>query len=112
MSEIVVLSFKIYAFAILISLGVAVMIRLIVGAFGMAQEESSESSEPSQSAEAANQEIPVAAITAAVYAVIGTHRIVRIQRSSRGHDWIVGGRSSHHQSHNIPRRRNEFNRPK
>jgi len=106
MSDIILLSFKIYAFAILISLGVAVMIRLIVRAFGMGQEPSSASSEPAQPALPETREIPVAAIAAAVYAVIGKHRIVRIQRSSRGHDWIVGGRSSHHQSHNIPRRRN------
>lgn len=45
----------------------------------------------------------VAAIAAAVYAVIGAHRLVHIGEAQRGAGWTATGRLAHHGSH-APRR--------
>ena len=42
----------------------------------------------------------VAAISAAVYSVIGAHRIVRIEEQRHG-EWVVEGRLAHHTSHAV-----------
>ncbi len=41
----------------------------------------------------------VAAVAAAVYAVIGAHRLVHIGEASRGSVWATLGRSQHQTSH-------------
>jgi hypothetical protein len=46
---------------------------------------------------------PVAAIAAAVYAVVGAHRLVHIGEVPRGAGWTATGRLAHHGSH-MPRR--------
>lgn len=45
----------------------------------------------------------VAAIAAAVYAVVGAHRLVRIGETARDAGWTATGRLAHHGSH-APRR--------
>lgn len=45
----------------------------------------------------------VAAIAAAVYAVVGAHRLVHIGDAQRGAGWTATGRLAHHGSH-TPRR--------
>ena len=106
MNEILFLSIEIYAFAIFISMLVAIMIKVIVGLFAAAQKTSEKTlSITPEIQPAAPQEVPVAAIAAAVCAVIGPHRIVNIKQASRGHHWKTEGRSAHHHSHNISRRR-------
>lgn len=45
----------------------------------------------------------VAAVAAAVYAVLGAHRLVRIAEVSRSPAWWSAGRAAHHGSH-TPRR--------
>jgi len=45
----------------------------------------------------------VAAIAAAVYAVVGAHRLVHIGEVPRGAGWTATGRLAHHGSH-TPRR--------
>jgi hypothetical protein len=105
LSSTIFLSFEIYAFAIVISMLVAVMIRVIVVACAMNQTAPKQQPGPVRTALAETEEVPIAAIAAAVYAVVGPHRIVHIKRSSQGHDWKTEGRSTHHLSHNIPRRR-------
>jgi|APTNR8051073442_1049403.scaffolds.fasta_scaffold06970_6 hypothetical protein len=44
----------------------------------------------------------VAAIAAAVYAVLGAHRLVHIHEVPRGPGWTATGRLAHHGSH-LPR---------
>ncbi|MFN3076699.1 MAG: hypothetical protein ABT940_07455 [Alphaproteobacteria bacterium] len=44
----------------------------------------------------------IAAIAAAVYAVLGSHRIVRIE-SAGGSGWVNEGRMMHHASHSLSR---------
>ncbi len=43
----------------------------------------------------------VAAIAAAVYSVLGPHRIVHIEERRHG-GWATAGRQSHHESHAMP----------
>ena len=45
----------------------------------------------------------VAAVAAAVYAVLGAHRLVHIGEAPRGPGWTTIGRLAHHASH-APRR--------
>jgi hypothetical protein len=45
----------------------------------------------------------VAAVAAAVYAVLGAHRLVHIGEAARGPAWTATGRLAHHASH-MPRR--------
>jgi hypothetical protein len=45
----------------------------------------------------------IAAISAALAAVVGSHRIVRVQ-ALHGRGWSAEGRAQHHTSHNLPRR--------
>ncbi len=45
----------------------------------------------------------VAAIAAAVYAVLGAHRLVHVHEVPRGPGWTTTGRLAHHASH-LPRR--------
>jgi hypothetical protein len=45
----------------------------------------------------------VAAISAAVYAMIGPHRIVQIELRGRDPAWSSQGRRAHHGSHALPR---------
>jgi hypothetical protein len=44
----------------------------------------------------------VAAISAAVYAMIGSHRIVRIEEARHGPGWILAGRTAHHAGRLVP----------
>ncbi len=44
----------------------------------------------------------VAAISAAVAAVMGAHRIVRIDQGRQGPAWLAEGRAAHHGSHSHP----------
>jgi hypothetical protein len=105
MSEFVLLSFKIYALAIVISMAVAVMIKLIVLAVSAVKPQSQPMVPTSVPAAAsAPPSEHVAAIAAAVYAVLGVHRIVHIEERDRGRVWTAEGRMAHHASHNVPHR--------
>ncbi|MDR3409679.1 MAG: hypothetical protein P4L87_01845 [Formivibrio sp.] len=56
----------------------------------------------SQPAPIADQDIPeedIAAIVAAISAMIGEHRILRIEPSQYGAGWLAAGRQAQHQSH-------------
>jgi hypothetical protein len=46
----------------------------------------------------------IAAIAAAIYALLGAHRIVHIEEAPAGGRaaWTVGGRLAHHTSHAVP----------
>jgi hypothetical protein len=60
---------------------------------------------PSWPAAAKAQEIAadhLAAIGAAVYAVVGAHRIVHIDAAREGSGWSAEGRLAHHASHAMP----------
>jgi hypothetical protein len=44
----------------------------------------------------------VAAISAAVYAMIGSHRIVHIEEARHGPGWVLVGRAAHHAGRPVP----------
>ncbi len=93
------LTLKVYLLAAVISMAVAVAIRGIVAVL-------SRSSSPTQTPVVRSKpkapqpdDSDIAAITAAVYAVMGEHRIVSIRRRRGG--WTTEGRLAQHSSHDI-----------
>ncbi|MEE4379607.1 MAG: hypothetical protein V2J55_19135 [Candidatus Competibacteraceae bacterium] len=104
MGELFLQSFAFYGLAIIISLLVAVLIRGIVAVLALTSEKPIP---PPAVAPPRPAEFPagdIAAIAAAVYAVMGAHRVVHIERGRRGLVWTAEGRVSHHTSHNVSRR--------
>jgi hypothetical protein len=94
--------FVIYGIVIVVSMLVAVVIRGIVWALSR----QAITSAPAVAKPAAPQPVVVgipqehlAVITAAVAAMMGAHRIVRIETSARGYSWTAEARSVHHTSH-------------
>ena len=105
MSESVFLALGVYGLAIVISMLVAVMIRIIVATLSAVKRQ------PATAGAAVPTEAEVdiagdhiAAIAAAIYAVLGAHRIVHIEDRGRGFAWTAEGRALHHASHSIPKR--------
>jgi hypothetical protein len=113
MSSIWVTTLWMYGLAIVVSMGVAVIIKLIVVALGALEKKpalapAAASSPPAAAAQIAG--VPqehVAAIAAAIHAVLGGHRILHIQDAHRHDGWTAEGRLAHHHSHTLdhhPRR--------
>ena len=109
MIDNLILSFKLYALSIVISFFVAVMIKAIVWALSATQKTQA----PTDTARV-EQELPpepavsdIPAIAAAVYAIMGAHRIVHIEGVRARGSWIQEGRMIHQTSHAVrhsPRR--------
>lgn len=101
MTEGVWLTIVIYALVFVISLLVAVLIKAIMGMLSIFEkpEPETESAIQQVAPEPAVSDIP--AIAAAVYAVMGMHRIVRIKEGDRGRSWTYEGRIIHQTSHAI-----------
>jgi Na+-transporting methylmalonyl-CoA/oxaloacetate decarboxylase gamma subunit len=94
--------FVIYGIVIVISLLVAVVIRGIVWVLSRQarQEEAKAPIKPAARPVLAG--VPqehLAVITAAVAAMMGAHRIVRIETAARGFGWTAEARTVHHTSH-------------
>lgn len=110
MSAIWVTTLWMYGLAIVVSMGVAVIIKLIVVALGVLEKKPALAPAAAQAAVAADEGVPaghVAAIAAAIYTVIGEHRILNIQDAHRHDGWVSEGRQAHHHSHVVdhhPRR--------
>jgi hypothetical protein len=102
MDAVIVLTLKVYLLAAVISMAVAVAIRGIVMALSHtgAQARASASAKPTGSS--SQDEPHIAAIGAAIYTLMGDHRIISIR--ARGAGWAAGGRAAHHGSHNVSRR--------
>ena len=94
----------IYGIVIVVSMLVAVVIRAIVWVLSRNPAQS-EAKAPAKSAPAAAPVfvgVPqehLVVITAAIAAMLGTHRIVRIDTPGRGYGWTSEARSAHHTSH-------------
>ena len=96
--------FVIYGIVIVISMLVAVVIRGIVWALSRQakQEAVKAPAKPAPAVQPARAGIPqehLAAITAAVAAMMGAHRIVHIATPDRGYSWTAEARTVHHTSH-------------
>jgi len=103
MGDVVVKALWVYGLTIVVSLAVAVVIKLIVVILNAIERRSAVPAEPAPIVEPAQDVVAdhVAAIAAAVYATIGAHRIVRIEEH-RHSEWAVEGRAAHHASHTVP----------
>jgi hypothetical protein len=102
MSDVIVKALWIYGLAIVVSMAVAVVIKVIVVVLNAFERKSDASAKPAPAAAPAFDLLAdhVAAISAAVYSVIGTHRIVHIEEQ-RHAEWVVEGRLAHHTSHAV-----------
>lgn len=98
-----VLSFKLYALAVIISVLVAILIKAVVLALSVARKKpvtkDTESAQIKHAPEPAVSDIP--AIAAAVYSMIGAHRIVHIETGQARGPWIHEGRILHQTSHAV-----------
>ena len=103
MSDSFILAFQVYGLAIVISMLVAVMIRIVVATLSVAKRQPVDAPTPVEPrVDLAGDH--VAAIAAAIYAVLGAHRIVHIEDRGRGFAWTAEGRAAHHASHAVPKR--------
>jgi len=108
MIDLLQLTVSLYGLAIVISFLVAGLIRLIV-----VVQERYRPPEPAKPRVPARPAAPppqtgvpaahIAAISAALAALVGSHRIVHVQ-AMHGRGWSAEGRTQHHTSHNLPRR--------
>jgi hypothetical protein len=97
-----------FGIAILISMGVALLIKLLVG-FTARIERSAifATAAPVTTVCPVGPGISdddVAAVSAAIFAMIGPHRVVHIGEAGHGHSWMAEGRAALHTSHAVDRR--------
>lgn len=104
MTEVIVKALWIYGLAIVVSMAVAVVIKVIVVVLNAFERKPAAAPKPAVApAPAPAFDVladHVAAISAAVYSMIGAHRIVHIEEHRHG-EWVVEGRLAHHASHAI-----------
>ena len=92
----------IYGIVIVISMLVAAIIRGIVWILSRQAKQEEVKAPVKPAAQPALTGIPqehLAAITAAVAAMMGAHRIVHIEAPLRGYTWTAEARTVHHTSH-------------
>ncbi|HYN59438.1 MAG TPA: hypothetical protein VET87_07785 [Rubrivivax sp.] len=109
MSAVVLKALWIYGLAAVVSILIAAVIKAIVVLLNMfeAKPAAATASRPAVAPAPVGPDIAadhIAAICAAAYAVIGAHRIVRIDDLRSGRGWSIEGRQSHHSSHAVPTR--------
>lgn len=113
MDEYTLLSIQVYGLAIVISLIVAVVIRGVVKALsaleGKVDAAAALADSVAMEREKENHDHVVAAIAAAVWAVVGPHRIVYIEPMGHGRGWTTQGRIAHHASHAVEHRPKHWN---
>lgn len=111
MGQYVEQSILMYGLAIIISMVVAVLIKGIATSLSMLDQKRNEAAARNAAATApveSTRQVEadhIAAISAAIYAILGAHRIVRLEEEPhRGGSWSTAGRTAHHASHNVPHR--------
>ncbi len=105
MSDIIFKTLWIYGLAIVVSLAVAVVIKVIVVVLNALEHKPQAAPKPLAPAAPAFDLLGdhVAAISAAVYSVLGAHRIIHIEEQRQA-GWVVEGRLAHHASHAVQHR--------
>jgi hypothetical protein len=101
MEEVLTKTLFVYGLAIVVSMAIAAVIKLIVVVLN-ALERKPTVATPAVPVAAPTFDIAadhVAAIAAAVYATLGSARILHIEPSHRGSEWLVEGRLAQHGSH-------------
>jgi hypothetical protein len=100
----ILLSVQVYLLGILISFLVALLIRGVVNTLSAVKKKPAvPAAAPVVPAPVDFLKADIPAIAAAVYAVLGAHRIVHIESRGHGVGWTAEGRLAHHTSHNIVR---------
>jgi hypothetical protein len=104
MSDVIMKAVWMYGLAIVVSLAVAVVIKIIVVALGALERKPAAAPKAAPAPATPTVDLladHVAAISAAVYSVLGAHRIIHIEEH-RHAEWVVEGRLAHHASHAVP----------
>ena len=103
MTAMIFKTFWMFGLAIVVSLLIAAIIKLIVVVLSRIERRPEQPALRLPVAAPAAQVPPehVAVIAAAAYAVIGGHRILRIEGVRRGAGWAGEGRLAHHTSHAV-----------
>ncbi len=102
MSDLVLLSIKIYGMAIVISFAVAVLIKGIVVALPLLRRRDVPQTQHPIATAAVVPPEHIAAIAATVAAVIGPSHIIHIEDRGRAAAWAAEGRMIHQTSHAVP----------
>ena len=104
LGDVIVKTLWMAGLAVVVSMSIAVVIKLIVVVQDAFHPKPETAPKPAATAAPAPAfdllADHVAAISAAVYSVIGAHRIVRIEEQRHG-EWVVEGRLAHHTSHAV-----------
>jgi hypothetical protein len=103
MSDVILKTLWIYALAVVVSLAVAVVIKVIVVVLSAFERKPEAAPKPAGTSPATAFDLlgdHIAAISAAVYSVLGAHRIIHIEEHRRP-EWVVEGRMAHHTSHAV-----------
>ena len=104
MAEIWSKTLWIYGLAIVVSLLIAVVIKLIVVLLGRGEQRTASAQQPVAVTPAPASGIPpdhLVVIAAAASAVFGDQRIVHIEETRRRAGWLAEGRQAHHASHGV-----------
>ncbi|GAB6051685.1 hypothetical protein JCM17960_05050 [Magnetospira thiophila] len=105
MSDLIYKSLWMYGLAIIISMIVAVLVKGIVVLLSRTAKRAPvvRAAAPAPRVADGVPAAHVAAIAAAVYSMLGSHRIVHIGDAPRGGTWSAEGKIMHQTSHNIHR---------
>ncbi|MCB1860470.1 MAG: OadG family protein [Chromatiaceae bacterium] len=108
MTDLIIKSLGMYGLTIVISMLAALLIKLIVVVIAKTEDSRKRAKSSVASVQApvlGGQVDPrhVAAISAAVYAVLGSHRIVHIERGKNIPSWAAEGKRQLQTSHNVHR---------
>lgn len=104
MSEVIIRTLWIYGLTIVVSLAVAVVIKVIVVALNRLERKPLVPAQPLAvpPAPLSVEADHIAVIAAAVHAITGAHRIVHIEAAPHQSGWAAEGRQAHHASHTLP----------
>lgn len=104
MSDVIIRTLWIYGLTIIVSLAVAVVIKVIVVALNMLERKPAVPAQPVviPPAPFVVEADHIAVIAAAVHAMTGAHRIVHIEAAPHQSGWAAEGRQAHHASHTLP----------
>ncbi len=104
MSDMISKTLWMYGLAIIVSLVIAAIIKAIVYLLGRIERQPASAPAPKLPLPAPAPSVPaehIAAIAAAVQAMIGQHRVLRIDDARQRTAWLGSGRLAHHRSHDV-----------
>ncbi|WP_291994763.1 hypothetical protein [Candidatus Accumulibacter sp. ACC003] len=96
----IIKSLQVYGIAVVVSLIVAVLIKVLVTVTSRLEQRKPVQEVPTGTVCPVGLGVPeedIAALSAAIFAALGPHRILHISESAHG--WAIGGRAAQHSSH-------------